>query len=77
MLPAGELVRVIAERIEAGGTDRIADLHIWRVGPGHHAAVISLVSDEPAPPAAYKSRLAGIAGLSHVTVEVQLCPDAH
>jgi cation diffusion facilitator family transporter len=77
MRPAGELARAITERVETGGTDRITDLHIWRVGPGHNAAVISLVSDEPAPPAAYKSRLAGIAGLSHVTVEVESCPGEH
>ena len=53
--------------------DRIADLHVWRVGPGHHAAVVSLVSARPRPPDQYKERLAGLPGLSHVTVEVQPC----
>jgi hypothetical protein len=38
---------------------------------------VSLVSDCPEPPASYKARLAGIAGLSHVTVEVQACPGEH
>jgi cation diffusion facilitator family transporter len=71
------LAREIARRLEAEGGDRIADLHIWRVGPGHNAAVVSLVSDRPVAPAAYKTRLAGIAGLSHVTIEVQRCPGAH
>jgi len=71
------LPREIARRLEAGGRDRIADLHIWRVGPGHNAAVVSLVSDRPEAPAAYKTRLAGLAGLSHVTIEVQHCPGAH
>jgi len=71
------LAREIASRLEAGGGDRIADLHIWRVGPGHNAAVVSLVSDRPEAPAAYKTRLAGLAGLSHVTIEVQHCPGAH
>ena len=41
------------------------------------AAAVSLVSDQPELPAAYKARLAGIPGLSHVTVEVQPCPGAH
>ncbi|MAN77133.1 CDF family Co(II)/Ni(II) efflux transporter DmeF [Pelagibacterium flavum] len=50
--------------------DRIADLHVWQVGPGHHAAIVSLVSSEPRQPSAYKSRLAKIGRLSHVTVEV-------
>jgi cation diffusion facilitator family transporter len=76
MRPEGGLAHEIRRRLERGG-DRIADLHIWRVGPGHHAALVSLVSDRPEPPQAYKARLAGIAGLSHLTVEVQLCPGGH
>jgi cation diffusion facilitator family transporter len=71
------IARQIAERLETAAGDRIADLHLWRVGPGHHAAVVSLVCDRPEPPAAYKARLADIAGLSHVTIEVQACPGAH
>jgi cation diffusion facilitator family transporter len=67
----------IASRLETGQDDRISDLHLWRVGPGHNAAVVSLVSDHPESPAAYKARLAGIVGLSHVTVEVHPCPGAH
>jgi cation diffusion facilitator family transporter len=76
MRPDGGLAQEIRRRLEFGD-DRIADLHIWRVGPGHHAALVSLVSDQPEPPQAYKARLAGIAGLSHLTVEVQPCPGAH
>jgi cation diffusion facilitator family transporter len=52
-------------------TDRITDLHVWQVGPGHHAAILSLTSSSPRDPAAYKARLAHLAGLSHVTVEVE------
>ncbi len=71
------IAHAIAERLDGSNGDRIADLHLWRVGPGHHAAVVSLVSHAPQPPAFYKSRLADIAGLSHVTIEVQPCPGAH
>ena len=67
----------IAKRLETERDDRVSDLHVWRVGPGHCAAVVSLVSDQPEPPASYKSRLVGIPGLSHVTVEVQPCPGDH
>ncbi|HXO72594.1 MAG TPA: CDF family Co(II)/Ni(II) efflux transporter DmeF [Bradyrhizobium sp.] len=65
---------VIRERLETKG-DRVTDLHLWQVGPGHRAAVISIVSDNPLPPATYKRRLRGLRGLSHVTVEVETCPD--
>jgi cation diffusion facilitator family transporter len=74
--PDPELSQQIAARLEQAG-DRISDLHLWRVGPGHLAAVISLVSDHPEMPAFYKTRLADLPGLSHVTVEVERCPGAH
>lgn len=67
------LESIIRARLESGD-DRITDLHLWQVGPGHRAAVISLVSDHPKPPAIYKRRLLGLKGLSHVTVEVETCP---
>jgi Co/Zn/Cd efflux system component len=59
------------------GDDRIADLHVWRVGPGHHAAIVSLVSDSPRPVEDYKMRLADLARLSHITVEVHRCNHSH
>jgi cation diffusion facilitator family transporter len=77
MRPGDGLAAEIAQRLEAGAHDRVSDLHLWRVGPGHNAAVVSLVSDHPEPPLAYKARLAGIRGLSHVTVEVHACPGEH
>ncbi|MBV8777689.1 MAG: cation transporter, partial [Alphaproteobacteria bacterium] len=70
------LAQQIRRRLEQGG-DRICDLHIWRIGPGHHAALVSLVADRPEPPQAYKARLAGVIGLSHLTVEVQPCLGPH
>jgi len=68
-----KLEAVIRDRLETRG-DRVSDLHLWQVGPGHRAAVISLVSDNPLPPAIYKRRLRGLRGLSHVTIEVEVCP---
>ena len=74
--PDEELAAAIRARLERGD-DRIADLHVWRVGPGHHAAIVSLVSDSPLPVDDYKMRLAGLARLSHVTVEVHRCTHSH
>jgi cation diffusion facilitator family transporter len=62
----------IRGRLEQGD-DRVTDLHVWQLGPGHCAAVISLVSDAPLQPAIYKERLGDLRGLSHVTVEVERC----
>lgn len=74
--PADEAIeREIRKRLEVGDV-AISDLHLWRVGPGHLAAIVSLVTHEPQEPAVYKSKLNGLAGLSHVTVEVNRCPGA-
>ncbi|GEP12478.1 CDF family Co(II)/Ni(II) efflux transporter DmeF [Methylobacterium gnaphalii] len=71
-VPSSGIEDEVRHRLEVEG-DRVADLHLWQVGPGHQAVVISIVSDAPQAPSAYKARLAGIDGLSHVTVEVQPC----
>jgi cation diffusion facilitator family transporter len=71
-VPDGELARHIRQRMEIG-CDRLTDLHLWQLGPGHAAVIASVVSDAPQPPAVYKQRLDGLAGLSHVTVEVNAC----
>jgi len=70
--PNPELVGSIQKCLEQGA-DRIADLHLWRVGPGHNAVVATIVSHEPQAPSFYKRRLAKIPGLSHVTIEVERC----
>jgi cation diffusion facilitator family transporter len=71
-VPDTRLAARVKRRLEQG-TDRVADLHIWRLGPGHLGVVASVVCDSPQAPDAYKARLAGLAGLSHVTVEVHAC----
>jgi cation diffusion facilitator family transporter len=70
--PDAELVRSVRECLERG-SDRVADLHLWRVGPGHNAVVATIVSHEPQAPNFYKGRLANFPGLSHVTIEVERC----
>jgi cation diffusion facilitator family transporter len=68
--PDRRLEGTIRARLEAGG-DRVTDLHLWQVGPGHRAVVVSIVSHAPLAPAMYKQRLRDLHGLSHVTVEVE------
>jgi len=51
-------------------TDHITDLHIWQVGPGHHAAIVAIASSAPQSVETYKAKLSHIHDLSHLTVEV-------
>ena len=74
MVPDRHLAGRIRKRLEVDG-DRVSDLHLWRLGPGHAGLIAAVVSDRPQQPTAYKHRLEGIAGLSHVTIEVHACED--
>lgn len=74
MVPDSQLLAQMRSRLEVEG-DRIADIHLWRVGPSHNAAALTLISDTLRAPDYFKSRLEGLNGLSHVTVEVQACAD--
>ncbi|MGB0749207.1 MAG: CDF family Co(II)/Ni(II) efflux transporter DmeF [Magnetospiraceae bacterium] len=68
-----ETAAAVRQIIEEGSTDRVIDLHIWRVGARHYSAIISLVTDAPLAPDHYKQRLRRLSRLSHITVEVNPC----
>ncbi|MFM2130225.1 MAG: hypothetical protein RL477_1771 [Pseudomonadota bacterium] len=66
------LREAIRQRIESLGDSRIADLHLWSVGPSLYAAEVVVLAHEPAPAEAYRSRLDDLA-LAHVVVETRSC----
>ena len=59
----------LRDTIERDG-DRLVDLHLWRLGPGHLGAVISVVTAQSRDSAFYRRLLGRYKSLSHVTVEV-------
>lgn len=65
--------RGMAERmramIETDG-DRLTDLHLWRLGPGHLGAIVSVATQRQRGPDYYRSLLRRFRALSHVTVQV-------
>lgn len=67
----GPQVRQEIEDILAATGDTLKDLHVWQIGPGHFAAIISVASATPQPAQHYKALLLPVHELSHVTVEVQ------
>jgi cation diffusion facilitator family transporter len=60
----------IRRRIEGDPGTHITDLHVWRVGPGHFSAIVSLVTSNPRPPSHYRDLVLTLDGLSHITLEV-------
>jgi len=65
----------IRESIENDSDNRISDMHIWRVGVNHYAAVISLVTHYPKDAGYYKQLLREFPMLSHITIEINNCVD--
>lgn len=69
MQPDQDMDSKLRAAIECDG-DQLADLHLWRLGPGHLGAVLSVVTREPRDCAFYRERLHAFKDLSHITVEV-------
>ena len=67
--PDPALEERIRRRIEADG-DAVCDLHLWRLGPGHLGAIVTVLTARGRDPRFYRSRLRHFDSLSHVTVEV-------
>ena len=63
----------IRAAVEVAG-DRVTDLHVWRVGPRHHAAIVAVASTAGATARAIKERLRPFPDLAHLTVEVHRLP---
>lgn len=73
MNPSPALAADVRSRLEADG-ERVIDLHLWRLGPGHFAAIATVAAPAGRTAADLRSRLTGIAALSHVTIELR-APD--
>lgn len=65
----------VCKTLEQDGDNRVSDIHIWKVGANHYAAIISLVTHFPKAPEYYKQLLLDFDRLSHVTIEVNVCED--
>jgi cation diffusion facilitator family transporter len=72
--PTQTVEKKVRMAVAAAG-DQLLDLHVWRLGPGHFAAVVSVVTRvAQRGPRFYHDVLRGFTGLSHITVEVNTAP---
>ncbi|MEO0771862.1 MAG: CDF family Co(II)/Ni(II) efflux transporter DmeF [Pseudomonadota bacterium] len=69
-VPDGGHVEAKVRKAIETGTDKITDLHIWQIGPGHYSVIVSIASDTPKTVSDYKAALSDIDHVSHITVEV-------
>ncbi|HGY3557317.1 TPA: CDF family Co(II)/Ni(II) efflux transporter DmeF [Pseudomonas putida] len=59
----------IRELVEKPGDATITDLHVWRVGPQAHAAIVSVLGEVTADADSIRERLKPVHEVSHLTVE--------
>jgi cation diffusion facilitator family transporter len=69
--------KAIQSTIEQNSEDRVSDIHVWKLGGNHYGAIVAIVSHDDNTPDYYRALLKDFDELSHITIEVQFCQDAH
>ena len=70
MNPDHGMAERVRQVVEDEG-DMVADLHLWRLGPGHLGAIVSIGTQAERGPEYYRAKLSRFRSLSHLTVEVR------
>jgi len=70
---SSDLPEEIRRAIESDGDSLVTDLHVWQVGTGKFAAIVSIVAHEPKSSDAYRELLREHEELVHITIETQQC----
>jgi cation diffusion facilitator family transporter len=74
---SSDLPDEIRRAIESDGDSMVTDLHVWQVGTGKFAAIVSIVAHEPKTSDDYRERLSEHHELVHITIETQHCREDH
>lgn len=75
VVPSKQTADAIRARVEGLDDARVADLHLWEIGPGRNGCIVSLVTAVPREAAFYRDAIMSVSNLAHLTVEVHRCPD--
>jgi cation diffusion facilitator family transporter len=75
--PSSDLPDEIRRAVESDGDSLVTDLHVWQVGIGKFAAMISVVAHQPKSSDSYRDLLREHDELVHVTIETQHCREEH
>jgi cation diffusion facilitator family transporter len=69
MIPDRHMADNLRQTLESDG-DQVVDLHLWRLGPGHLGAIISIVTRRARGADHYRGQISRFKSLSHLTIEV-------
>jgi cation diffusion facilitator family transporter len=71
--PSSDLPEEIRRTVEGDGDSVVTDLHVWQVGIGKFAAIVSIVAHRPKSSDEYRELLREHGELVHLTIETQHC----
>ena len=75
-IPDSQLASKLRQTIESDGST-LTDLHLWRLGPGHLGAIVSVSPKERCTADYYRAKLARYRSLSHITIEIEPPQSTH
>ncbi|MBL0220567.1 MAG: CDF family Co(II)/Ni(II) efflux transporter DmeF [Myxococcales bacterium] len=67
----------VRQTLEAIDDVRVADLHVWELGPGRRSCIVSVVTSTPRDVAFYRESVLAALPLAHLTIEIHRCVLAH
>ena len=73
--PAHELI--VRQKLEGIDDVRVADLHVWELGPGRRSCIISIVTARPRELSFYRDAVLGVLDVAHLTIEIHACDLEH
>jgi cation diffusion facilitator family transporter len=68
---------VVRRRLEAIDDVRVADLHVWELGPGRRSCIVSVVTATPRDVGFYRDAVLGALPVAHLTIEIHRCELPH
>jgi cation diffusion facilitator family transporter len=71
--PSSDLPDEIRRAVEKDGDSLVTDLHVWQVGTGKFAAIVSIVAHQSKSSDEYRELLREHEELVHLTIETQHC----
>jgi cation diffusion facilitator family transporter len=69
--------QIVRQRLEAIDDVRVADLHVWELGPGRRSCIVSVVTAHPREVTDYRDAVLAALDVAHLTIEVHQCELAH
>lgn len=68
---------VVRRRLEAIDDVRVADLHVWELGPGRRSCIVSVVTATPRDLSYYRDAVLAALPVAHLTIEIHRCELPH